>query len=78
MEGTDFLQLAIRLSAGVTEAEWRSAVSRAYYGAFHVARQFVESCGVTLPRSTIPPLTRGTSTAPCSRLCRVCSNRLRT
>lgn len=51
MDGTDFLQLAIRLSGGATEAEWGCAVSRAYYGAFHVARQFVETCGATLPKT---------------------------
>jgi hypothetical protein len=51
MGGTDFLHLAVRLSGGATEAEWRSAVSRAYYGAFHLARDFVESCGVTLPKT---------------------------
>jgi hypothetical protein len=38
MDGTGFLHLAVRLSGGATEAEWRSAVSRAYYGAFHLAR----------------------------------------
>ena len=26
-------------------------MSRAYYGAFHLARDFVESCGVTLPKT---------------------------
>jgi hypothetical protein len=26
-------------------------VSRAYYGAFHLARDFVESCGVMLPKT---------------------------
>lgn len=51
MGGTDFLHLAVRLSGGATEAEWRLAVSRAYYGAFHLARDFVESCGVTLPKT---------------------------
>ena len=52
MGGTDFLHLAVRLSGGATEAEWRSAVSRAYYGAFHLAGDFVESCGVTLPKTS--------------------------
>ncbi len=41
MGGSDFLHLAVRLSGGATEAQWRSAVSRAYYGAFHLARDFV-------------------------------------
>ena len=51
MDGADFLHLAVRLSGGATEAEWRSAVSRAYYGAFHLARGVVESCGVMLPKT---------------------------
>ena len=51
MDGTDFLYLAVRLSGGVSEAEWRSAVSRAYYGVFHLALDLVESCGVTLPKT---------------------------
>ena len=37
MNGADFLHLALRLSGGSTEAEWRSAVSRTYYGVFHLA-----------------------------------------
>jgi hypothetical protein len=51
MGGVDFLHLAVRLSGGATEAEWRSAVSRACYGAFHLALNLVESCGVTLPKT---------------------------
>ncbi len=35
----------------MTEAEWRSATSRAYYTAFHVARQLLEQCGFTVPRA---------------------------
>lgn len=51
MEASDFLNLAIRLSGGSSEAEWRSAVSRAYYGAFHLAREFVVNCRVMLPKT---------------------------
>ena len=51
MSGADFLHLAVRLSGGATEAEWRSAVSRAYYGVFHLALDFVGTCGVTLPKT---------------------------
>lgn len=51
MDGSDFLNLAIRLSGGTSEAEWRSAVSRAYYGAFHLAREFVARCRVSLPKT---------------------------
>lgn len=51
MDGSEFLNLAIRLSSGSTKPEWRSAVSRAYYGAIHMAREFLVSCGVTLPKT---------------------------
>ena len=50
MTGRDFLQLAVVLAGGTTEAEWRSAVSRAYYAAFHVARDLLISCGFAAPR----------------------------
>lgn len=50
MTGRDFLPLATRLAVGATEAEWRTAVSRAYYAAFHVARQLLEDLGFTVPR----------------------------
>jgi uncharacterized protein (UPF0332 family) len=39
MNWRDFLSLATRLATGATEADWRTAVSRAYYAAFHVARR---------------------------------------
>ncbi len=35
MDETGFLNVADALSMGDTEAEWRSAISRAYYAAFH-------------------------------------------
>lgn len=50
MDPLDFIALAIRLSNGQNEAELRSAVSRAYYGAFHLARQYLQDCGVRFPR----------------------------
>jgi uncharacterized protein (UPF0332 family) len=49
MRGQDFLELAVRLANGASEAEYRTAVSRAYYGAFHAARDLVEDTGVELP-----------------------------
>ena len=49
MTGEAFLSLAIRLSGGVSEAEYRTSVSRAYFGAFHVAREFCLSLGIQLP-----------------------------
>jgi hypothetical protein len=51
MKGRDFLTLANSLASGTTEAEWRLAVSRAYYAAFHVARELFESLGFQVPRS---------------------------
>jgi hypothetical protein len=51
IDGEAFLHLAIRLSAGKTEAELRTSVSRSYYGAFHVARALVVNCGVILPET---------------------------
>jgi uncharacterized protein (UPF0332 family) len=46
MTGEELLIVA----AGATEAHHRSAVSRAYYGAFHVARRVLEELGVRLPK----------------------------
>ncbi|HVS37819.1 MAG TPA: hypothetical protein VMS17_19835 [Gemmataceae bacterium] len=42
MNERDFLRLAAVLAGGATEAEWRTAVGRAYYAAFHVARRLLE------------------------------------
>ena len=53
MDPADFITLAIKLSSSRGEAELRSAVSRAYYGAFHLARKLVEDCGVRLPRKEL-------------------------
>jgi uncharacterized protein (UPF0332 family) len=47
--GRDFLTVAQALSAGPTEAAWRSAISRAYYAAFHTAREFVTRLGFRVP-----------------------------
>ena len=49
IRSADFLVLA---ESGVTaagEAEWRSAVSRAYFAAHHRARQFLSDLGFQLP-----------------------------
>jgi uncharacterized protein (UPF0332 family) len=51
MDGRDFLEVARDLASGSREADWRSAVSRAYYAAFHVARLFMEEVGFTVPRA---------------------------
>lgn len=50
MNPRDFLTLANALAAGTTEAAWRSAVSRAYYAAFHVARRLLRDLGFRVPR----------------------------
>jgi uncharacterized protein (UPF0332 family) len=49
MIGSDFLPLASRLAAASSEPEWRTAISRAYYAAFHIARQLMEELGFRVP-----------------------------
>jgi uncharacterized protein (UPF0332 family) len=51
MTGRNFLVVATQLAAGGTEAEWRSAISRAYYAAFHVGRELLENLGFTVPHA---------------------------
>ncbi len=51
MNWRDFLSLATRLAAGTSEAEWRTAISRAYYAAFHVARRLFANLNFTVPRA---------------------------
>jgi uncharacterized protein (UPF0332 family) len=51
MNGRDFLPAAIRLAVEATEAGWRSAISRAYYAAFHVARRLLADLNFTVPRA---------------------------
>jgi hypothetical protein len=51
MTGRDFLAVARRLVAEPTEADWRTAVSRAYYAAFRVARDLLESLSFRVPRA---------------------------
>jgi uncharacterized protein (UPF0332 family) len=51
MNWRDFLPLATRLAGGTTEAEWRSAVSRGYYAAFHVARRLFSDLKFLVPRA---------------------------
>jgi uncharacterized protein (UPF0332 family) len=51
MTGRDFLAVAKQLAAGGTEAEWRSAISRAYYAAFHVARELLEDLRFAVPHA---------------------------
>ena len=51
MTGSEFLACAERLAASKHEADLRSAVSRAYYAAFHEAQALLRDCGVRLPRT---------------------------
>ena len=49
----DLLQLAESLSGGATEVAWRCAVSRAYYAAFHQARELLQTLGFQIPRAEL-------------------------
>jgi uncharacterized protein (UPF0332 family) len=51
MTGRDFLACAERLARNTAEAELRSAVSRAYYGAFHEARALFGEIEIRLPKT---------------------------
>jgi uncharacterized protein (UPF0332 family) len=51
MTGDDFVECAERLARSSAEADLRSAVSRAYFGAFHAARSLLLDCGVRLPKT---------------------------
>jgi uncharacterized protein (UPF0332 family) len=51
MNWRDLLPLAARLAAGTAEADWRSAVSRVYYAAFHIARRLLADLNFTVPRA---------------------------
>jgi len=49
MTGNEFIVLAKKLAEEVSPAECRSAVSRAYYGAFHAALALLSRTGILLP-----------------------------
>jgi uncharacterized protein (UPF0332 family) len=51
MNWREFLALAGRLATEATEAGWRSAISRAYYAAFHVARRLLADLNFAVPRA---------------------------
>jgi uncharacterized protein (UPF0332 family) len=51
MTARDFLDLAGDLLAITKESAWRSAVSRAYYAAFHTARELLARMGFQVPRA---------------------------
>jgi len=50
MDPRDFLDIAGEWSVAAREAEWRSAVSRAYYAAFHVASRLFQRARFAVPR----------------------------
>jgi len=53
MDPAEFIVVAIRLCNSSNEADLRTAAGRAYYGAFHVALQFIVDCGVRFsPKET--------------------------
>ena len=51
MTGRDFLAVAQRLLTEPDEASWRTAVSRAYYAAFHAGREFFVGIRFQVPHS---------------------------
>jgi uncharacterized protein (UPF0332 family) len=51
MNSRDFLTLANALAVETTEAAWRTAVSRAYYAAFHASRLLLRDLGFRVPRA---------------------------
>jgi uncharacterized protein (UPF0332 family) len=51
MKPRDFLEVADALSMANKEADWRTAVSRAYYAAFHVAWRLLQGPGFQIPRA---------------------------
>jgi uncharacterized protein (UPF0332 family) len=51
MTPRDILDVADELCMGLTEAEWRAAVSRAYFAAFHAARRLLRDAGFDVPRA---------------------------
>ena len=51
IRGEDFLKCAERSAIGPTETDWRTAVSRAYYAAFHEARECLTALEFQTPRA---------------------------
>lgn len=52
MKADEFLAVARDLQKGTREADWRSAVSRAYYAAFHSSLALTISCGVRFGKTS--------------------------
>lgn len=52
MTGDDFIAVAGKIAATYSDpANCRTAISRAYYGAFHLARSFLDGMGIKPPRN---------------------------
>ncbi len=52
MNASDYIDFAAKIAATYSDAaSCRSAISRAYYGAFHVARSLLERLGSRPPRN---------------------------
>jgi hypothetical protein len=51
MTGGEFVVCAERLARSSAEADLRSTVSRACFGAFHAARSLLQNSGVRLPKT---------------------------
>ncbi len=49
----DMLNLGDVLCHGVSESEWRCAIGRAYYAAFHQARDLLQALGFQIPRAEL-------------------------
>lgn len=53
ISGREFLTLAETWSRSRTEAEWRCAVSRAYYASFHECRRLLNQLAFAVPRADL-------------------------
>lgn len=53
MDGRAFLAVARELAGSDKEELRRTSISRAYYGAYHVARELLQSCGVVVPKRDV-------------------------
>lgn len=51
MRGEQFIEVARELADGGKEAHWRSSASRAYYAAFHTAREAITQHDIVIPET---------------------------
>ena len=51
MDALAFIDLAQSLSVAGSECEWRTAVSRSYYGLFHIVAEFLDAHQVGIPKN---------------------------